>query len=166
MIKALEAFDNAIVMADILGSSLESLFSWVGDLEGKFSVRISVLVKDTTQCLQWRLKASDLLISSWALYHLHLRSHCEPSLDGLTLNAQASRLWNISCSTQLSMTIVGILAFISRINTASECFREWNIYQHLSFYEELKLSLAWKSFTTSRPTICLYRISVISLYYE
>ena len=49
-------------------------------------------------------------------------------------------------------TIVGILTFISRINTASESLkaREFSVFQHLSFYEQLKfyaqLSWAWKKF--------------------
>ena len=56
-----------------------------------------------------------------------------------------------SCSTQLSMkfillinvkmpTIVGILTFISRINTASKNFKARKIFnfQHFSFYEQLK----------------------------
>ena len=36
-------------------------------------------------------------------------------------------------------TIVGILIFISRINT-SECFKQENklFFQHLTFYEQLK----------------------------
>ena len=53
-------------------------------------------------------------------------------------------------STQFSMkfillinakmpTIVGILAFISKINTTSECFNQGTpfIFQHFSFYEQL-----------------------------
>ena len=56
-----------------------------------------------------------------------------------------------SCSTQLSTkiiilvnvkmpTIVGIVTFISMINTTSEGLkaREVFIFQHLSFYEQLK----------------------------
>ena len=56
-----------------------------------------------------------------------------------------------SCSTQLSMkfillinvkmpTIVGILTFISMINTASERFKARNFFisKHFSFYQKLK----------------------------
>ena len=68
-----------------------------------------------------------------------------------------------SCSTQLSTnfillinfkmpTIVGILTFISMINTTSERFkvRHFFICRYFSFYEQLKvcapLSCAWKKF--------------------
>ena len=68
-----------------------------------------------------------------------------------------------SCSTQLSTkfillinvkmpTIVGILTFISKINTTSETFKARNFLICLcfSFYEQLKihaeLSWAWKKF--------------------
>ena len=57
----------------------------------------------------------------------------------------------ISCSTQLSMkfillinvkmpTIVGILTFISRINTTSECFKQEQMInlQYFTFYEQSK----------------------------
>ena len=63
----------------------------------------------------------------------------------------ASRLKNFLCSTQLSMkfilpinvkmpTIVGILTFISRINTLYESLKSRNsyIFQSFSFYEQLK----------------------------
>ena len=56
-----------------------------------------------------------------------------------------------SCSTQLSTTfillinvkmptIVGILTFISRINTTSERLkaRKISVFQHFSFYDQLK----------------------------
>ena len=56
-----------------------------------------------------------------------------------------------SCSTLLSMkfillinvkmpTSVGILTFISRINTLFECFEAGQIliFQHFSFYEQIK----------------------------
>ena len=59
---------------------------------------------------------------------------------------------NFSCSTQLSLklimlinvkmpTIVGILAFISMINTTSESLKARKvlfIFHHFSFYEQLK----------------------------
>ena len=68
-----------------------------------------------------------------------------------------------SCSTQLSTkfillinvkmpTIVGILTFISKINTTSERLKARNFFicQYFSFYEQLKfraqLSWAWKKF--------------------
>ena len=57
-----------------------------------------------------------------------------------------------SFSTQLSMkfillinvkmpTIVGILTFISRINTSSDSLkaRKISVFQHFSFYEQLKI---------------------------
>ena len=56
-------------------------------------------------------------------------------------------------------TIVGILTFISMINTTSERLKARNflICVYFSFYEQLKfhaqLSLAWKSFITSGPCI-------------
>ena len=49
-------------------------------------------------------------------------------------------------------TIVGILAFISMINTTSESLKARNFFicQYFSFYEQLKvciqLSWAWKKF--------------------
>ena len=41
-------------------------------------------------------------------------------------------------------TIVGILTFISRINTTSESFKTRNVFilQHFSFYEQLKFHAA------------------------
>ena len=54
-------------------------------------------------------------------------------------------------------TIVGILTFISMINKTSESSKERQIFifQHFSFYEQLKfhaqLSWAWKKFKTSGP---------------
>ena len=52
-------------------------------------------------------------------------------------------------------TIVGILTFISMINTPSKSLKIRNIFiffQYFSFYEQLKfhaqLSCAWKSFVT------------------
>ena len=57
----------------------------------------------------------------------------------------------VSCSAQLSMKfillinvkmpkIVGILTFISRINTTSECFKQeiCVIFQYFTFYDQLK----------------------------
>ena len=45
-------------------------------------------------------------------------------------------------------TIVGILTFISRINTASESFkaRKILIFEHFSFYEQLKFHTQLSSF--------------------
>ena len=49
-------------------------------------------------------------------------------------------------------TIVGILTFISKINTTSGSFKARNFFtlQHFSFYEQLlfhaQLSWAWKKF--------------------
>ena len=42
-------------------------------------------------------------------------------------------------TTLVLVTIVGILTFMSRINT-SECFKQENpiIFQHFTFYEQLK----------------------------
>ena len=76
-------------------------------------------------------------------------------------NFAESRIWNIpgpeviqlfSCATQLSLnfilltsvqipTIVGILTFVSRKDTASESFRARKIiiFHHFSFYEQLKV---------------------------
>ena len=54
-------------------------------------------------------------------------------------------------------TIVGILTFISMINTTSERLKERNFFicQYFSFYEQLKrcaqLIWAWTSFITSGP---------------
>ena len=80
-----------------------------------------------------------------------------------------------SCSTHLSMfsimlitvkmpTIVGILTFISMINTTSESLKAIKIFifQHFSFYEQLKfhdqISLAWKKFYNLR-TLHLFSYS-------
>ena len=85
-----------------------------------------------------------------------------------------------SYSTQLSMkfillitvkmpTIVGILTFISRIRTSSERLKAWNnyIFQHLSFYEQLKfhaqLRWAWKKFYYLRAGVVLDCIDSWSL---
>ena len=54
-------------------------------------------------------------------------------------------------------TIVGILTFISMINTTSERFKAWNFFicRYFTFYEQLKfhaqLSWAWKKLLTSGP---------------
>ena len=89
---------------------------------------------------------------------------------------QLSWAWNLSCSLKVKMqvlafnmywhvllirfkmpTIVGILTFISTINTTSERLKAWNfcICLHFSFYEQLtfhaQLSLAWKMFHNLRP---------------
>ena len=57
-------------------------------------------------------------------------------------------------------TFVGILTFISWINTASESFKARNffIFQHFGFYQQLKFHAQWRSsdehencFITSRP---------------
>ena len=73
-----------------------------------------------------------------------------------------------SCSTQLNTkfillinvkmpTIVGILTFISRINTTSKRIKARNVFicRYFSFYEQLKfcaqLSWAWKKIITSGP---------------
>ena len=73
-----------------------------------------------------------------------------------------------TCSTQLSMkfimlinvkmpTIVGILTFISIINTTSERLKARNFFicQYCSFYEQLnsraQLSWAWKKFYNLEP---------------
>ena len=51
-------------------------------------------------------------------------------------------------------TIVGILTFISMINTTSENLkaRKVFIFQHFSFYEQLKFHAGHeKSFITSKP---------------
>ena len=59
-------------------------------------------------------------------------------------------------------TIVGILTFISMINTISERLKARNFFicQYCSFNEQLKffraqLSCAWKSFITSGPGLVL-----------
>ena len=73
-------------------------------------------------------------------------------------------------------TIVDILTFISRINTASESFKVRNIFifQHFTFYEQLKFHAKWvghkKSFITSGPdfivrsfmenSICLKKVKM------
>ena len=67
-----------------------------------------------------------------------------------------------SCSTQLSTkfillinvkmpTIVGILTFISRINTISKSLnaRKISVFQHFGFYEQLKFYAQ-----TSTPIVC------------
>ena len=75
-----------------------------------------------------------------------------------------------SCSTQLSTkfillisvkmpTIVGILTYISMINTTYERLKAINFFVcwYFSFYEQLKFVLSWvereKSFLTSRPDL-------------
>ena len=46
-------------------------------------------------------------------------------------------LINVKMST---ITVVGILTFISRIDTPSECFKQEKIvsFQYIAFYEQLK----------------------------
>ena len=82
---------------------------------------------------------------------------------------------HFSYSTQLStkfillinvkMTIVGILTFISMINTATERLKTRNFYicRYFSFYEQLKfhaqLSWAWKSFVTSGPGLFILQVT-------
>ena len=69
----------------------------------------------------------------------------------LKISDLAQRLYNFSCSTQLSMqfillihvkmpTIVGILIFIGMINTTSERLKARSIFicRYFSFYEQLK----------------------------
>ena len=80
-----------------------------------------------------------------------------------------------SCSTQLSMkfimlinvkmpTIVGILTFISRINTTSESLkaRKVFVFRHFKFYEQLKFhaQLSMIFFITMEPGM----IRVLKLY--
>ena len=81
-----------------------------------------------------------------------------------------------SCSSQLStkfiplinvkmLTIVGILTFISMINTTPERLKARNFFicRYFIFYEQLKfhaqLSWAWKSFITYGPD-CFIRRSL------
>ena len=70
---------------------------------------------------------------------------------GVVLSPGPEVIKKFPCSTQLSMnfillidikmpTIVGILTFISRINTVSESFKARTIFifSHFAFYEQLK----------------------------
>ena len=69
-------------------------------------------------------------------------------------------------------TIVGILTFISMINTTSEILKARNFFicRYCSFYEELKfraqLSLTWKKFITSgldiNNSLAPFCVSVLS----
>ena len=82
---------------------------------------------------------------------------CVPRLfrllfDWFTLTSGPKVIKHLSCSTQLSTkfimlisikmpTIVGILTFISMISTSSDSLKASKvfIFQHCSFYEQLKL---------------------------
>ena len=84
------------------------------------------------------------------------------------------------CSTQLNMkilligvkmpTIVGIITFISRINTSYESFKARNTYlfQHFSFYEQLKfyaqLSMKFFLYPRSQVLPCLLFWHVFCLF--
>ena len=83
---------------------------------------------------------------------VHLKCPCHNSKQYRRYDTdQALRLLNFSCSLQLSTkfillinvkmpTIVGILTFMSMINTTSERLKARNffIWQYFSFYEQLK----------------------------
>ena len=92
-------------------------------------------------CTLWVVKSSTLLHAE----KLRLRSECMDVQTGLLV------IKLFSCSTQLSKkfillmnvkvpTIVGILTFISRINTTPERIKSRNFFicRYFSFYEQLK----------------------------
>ena len=69
-------------------------------------------------------------------------------------------------------TIVGILTFISRINTSYESLKARNTYlfQHFAFYEQLKicvqLSWAWKKIITSGPILLRHFYVIFNTLYK
>ena len=82
------------------------------------------------------------------MQHLTFK-HCDSILEA---KAGPKVIKLFSCSTQLSTefillinvkmpTIVGILTFMSRINSIFESLkaRKISVFQHFSFYEQLKL---------------------------
>ena len=79
----------------------------------------------------------------------------EAQTCGPSGSSQALYLWATGLPLLISVkisTIVGILTFISMINTTSERLKARNFFicQYFSFYEQLKiraqLSWAWKKF--------------------
>ena len=96
----------------------------------------------------WNLKISNSFIASGDFYCLRITfaNSLDPNQDRQNVGPGPKVIKLFSCSTQLSMkfillidvkmpTIVGILTFISMINTTSERARNFFICRYFNFYD-------------------------------
>ena len=124
-----------------------------------FEVKKKFYVKQAIKCIGIRITVFKIIWGGKACnYGCIKRLHCH-----VTITTGLEVIKNFSCSTQLSTkfimlinvkmsTIVGILTFISMINTTPERLkaRTFFICRYFSFYEQLKfhaqLIWVWKKF--------------------